>query len=98
MLHVMDEAGGCLLTLEEFSDVALVAHNVFYAFAGVHDRSHAANAGELKQGIGYPGHSSPGQPVQGLQEEVQPRQLQELDHPGIIAVLQPLPQPGVVDH
>lgn len=51
MLHVMDEAGGCLLTLEEFSDVALVAHNVFYAFVGVHDRSHAANAGELKQGI-----------------------------------------------
>ena len=40
-------AGRCLLTLEEFSDIALVAHNVFNASVGVHDCSHTVNAGEL---------------------------------------------------
>lgn len=98
ILCVMGEAGRHFLTLEEFSDVALIAHDVLNAFVGVHDRSHTVNAGELKQGIRNPGHPSPRQPVQGLQEEVQPTQLQELDHPSIIAVLQPLLQPGVVHH
>lgn len=40
-------AGRCLLTLEEFSDVAFIAHNVFNASVGVHDCSHTVNASEL---------------------------------------------------
>ncbi|TNN87183.1 hypothetical protein EYF80_002385 [Liparis tanakae] len=65
---------------------------------GVHDGLDAADTRELQEGVGDARASPPRKSVQGLQEEVQPTQLQELDHPYLVAALQATLQPRVVDH
>lgn len=85
-------------TLGELPDVSLILYNEVDPCRGVHDCADAADAGELQKGVSDARASSPRQPVQGLQEEIQPTQLQELDHPCLVAALQATLQPRVVDH
>lgn len=76
------------LTLGELPNVSLILYNEVDPCWGVHDSPHAADAGELQKGVSDAGASPPRQPVQGLQEEIQPTQLQELNHPCLVAALQ----------
>lgn len=77
----------------ELPNVSLVLYNEVDPRRGVHDRPDAADAGELQKGIGDARASPPRESVQGLQEEIQPTQLQELDHPCLVAALQATLQP-----
>lgn len=86
------------LTLGQLPDVPLVLDNEVDPGGGVHDRPHTVDTGELQKGLGDSGAAPPREPVQSLQEEVQAAQLQELDHPCLVAALQTPLQPGVVDH
>lgn len=82
----------------ELPNVSLIVYDEVDPCRGVHDRPDAADAGELQEGVGDARAPPPREPVQGLQEEVQPAQLQELDHPCLVAALQATLQPRVVDH
>ena len=85
-------------TLGQLAYVALVLHDEVDPRRGVHHRPHAADAGELQEGVGDARAAPPRQPVQGLQQQVEAAELQELHHPRLVAALQPAPQPRVVDH
>lgn len=79
-------------------DVSLVVDDEMDPRRRVHNRSHTADAGELQEGVGDTGAPASREPVQGLQEEIQAAQLQELDHPRLVAALQTTLEPRVVDH
>lgn len=79
-------------------DVSLVVDDEMDPSRGVHHRPDAADAGELQEGVGDTGAAASREPVQGLQKQIQAAQLQELDHPCLVAALQATLQPRVVDH
>lgn len=85
-------------TLGQHAYITLILHNEVDSCGGVHDSPHTVYTGQLQQGVCDPRAPASREPVQGLQEEIQPRELQELHHPGLITALQPLLEPRVVDH
>lgn len=76
-----DENGKARPTLRKLPDVSLIVDDEMDPRRRVHNRSDAADAGELQEGVGDTGAPASREPVQGLQKEIQPAQLQELDHP-----------------
>lgn len=85
-------------TLGKLPNVSLIVDDEMDPCRRVHDRTDAADAGELQEGVGDAGASSSRESVQGLQKEIQTAQLQELDHPCLVAAFQATLQPRVVDH
>lgn len=87
-----------LLTLGKLPNISFILNDEMDPCGGVHDGPDAADAGELQKSVCNARASPSWEPVQGLQEKIQPTQLQELHHPCLVATFQATFQPRVVDY
>lgn len=86
-------------TLGQGPDVSLlVVQDEVESSGRVHDAADARHAGELQQRVGDAGAAAARQPLQRRHQQVQTLQLQELDHPRLVALLQAPPQTRVVHY